>query len=250
MNENLTTTETSAHDATGANAGISLSTTGLAIAGVATVSLLTAKSAKAVSPPLRFADIPGSGDIKVLNYALALEDLETELYVQALQRLTGGGSGGRDAPAGTNITGLRIGNSQRDVQFTRKFAEVEREHRDFLRAQLGNNAIQPFKYDFNMESLNRRQVVNLIYTAEKTGVAAYLGAVPFFSTAAIKTFIPIAAAIQGTEARHTAIFADVLNDLFGEPLPVAPPPKQNNARDVPLPPDTVLSTVSPFIITP
>jgi hypothetical protein len=179
---------------------------------------------------------------------LALEDLETELYVQALQRLTSGGTGGRDAPPNTNIAGLNIGNSQRDVQFTRKFTQVEREHRDFLRAALGNNAIQPFKYNFNMQNLNRRQVINLIYTAEKTGVAAYLGAVPFFSTAAIKTFIPIAAAIQGTEARHTAIFADILNDLFGEPIPVAPQPKQNNARDMPLPPDNVLAAVSPFII--
>jgi hypothetical protein len=220
---------------------------GLAVAGVAAAAL-TAKPARAVSPALRFSDIPGTGDTKVLNYALALEDLETELYAQAVQRLTGGGTGGRDAPVGFNTTGLGLPDTFRDVKFTRLFAKVEREHRDFLRAALGNNAIRPFRYDFNMQNLSRRQVIELIYTAERTGVAAYLGAIPSFSTGAIKTFLPIAAAIQGTEARHTAIFADVLNDEFGKIVDVSPPSKVNGGRDMPLPPDSVLAAVSPFII--
>ncbi len=243
MNESSTIEQT-----TREGMSLSLPNAGLAIAGIAAAGLLTAKPARAVSPPLRFADIPGTGDTKVLNFALALEDLETELYVQALQRLTNGGNGGRDAPTGLNIPGLNVGTTQRDVRFTQRFAQVEQEHRDFLRATIGSSAIRPFKYDFNMQNLTRRQVVNLIYTAERTGTGAYLGAVPFFSRAAIKTLIPIAAAIQGTEARHTAIFADVLNDLFGEPIPVAPQPKNMNARDMPLAPDAVLAAVSPFII--
>ena len=245
MNEHLTTapgtqTQPSAQS-TSLNSGAGLGM----IAGLAAAGLLTSKMARAVSPPLRFADIPGTGNIKVLNYALALEDLETELYFQAVDRLTDGGTGGRDRPAGLQITGLGIGESQRDVKFTRKFTIVEREHRDFLRGALGNAAIRPFKYDFGINRLNRRQVVELVYTAEKTGVAAYLGAIPFFAN---KEFLAVAAAIQGTEARHTAIFADVINDLFGSPLDVAPQAKMNQGRDQPLAPDAVLAAVSPFII--
>lgn len=247
--ENLETTNvsTTTVETTGdKKSGLPLVHPGVALAaGVAAAGLLTTRPARAVSPPLRFSDIPGSGDIKVVNYALALEDLETELYVQALQRLTTGGSGGRDAPPGTNITGLRLGNAQRDVKFTRIFAKVEQEHRDLLRATLGNAAIRPFKYDFGMATKSRKEVIDLIYLAERTGTGAYLGAIPSFAT---KRYLPVAAAIQGTEARHTAIFADVLNDLFGESLNVAPLARDNNGRDRPIPPDTVLASVSPFII--
>jgi hypothetical protein len=229
----------------------SLSVAGVALAaGVIGAGILAGSSpAQAITPALRFSDVPGTGDVKVLNYALALEDLETELYAQAAQRLTRGGRGGRDAVAGTNITGLNLANSERDVFFVLQYTRVERQHRDFLRGALGSAAIRPFKYDFNMESLSRRQVIELIYTAERTGVAAYLGAIPFF-TGQNKNLIRIAASIQGTEARHTAIFADILNDQFGNATPVAPLFNQNDGRDTPTPPDAVLASVSPFIVAP
>lgn len=250
MNEQLTPeANVRGADVTRATAPQSTLNAGLGMAaGLLAVGALTSKMARAVSPPLRFADIPGTGNIKVLNFALALEDLETELYFQAVDRLTDGGTGGRDRPPGLQITGLGIGESQRDVKFTRKFTTVEREHRDFLRAAItaaGGPVIQPFKYDFGINRLSRRQVVELVYTAEKTGVSAYLGAIPFFAN---KDFLGVAAAIQGTEARHTAIFADVINDLFGTPLDVAPQAKMNGGRDQPLAPDAVLAAVSPFII--
>ena len=60
---------------------------------------------RAVSPQLTFeANVPGKGDVKVLNYALALEDLEANLYVQALQRLTTGGTNA----VGKTIPGLGL----------------------------------------------------------------------------------------------------------------------------------------------
>ncbi|HYE20025.1 MAG TPA: ferritin-like domain-containing protein [Tepidisphaeraceae bacterium] len=200
----------------------------------------------AVAPALKFADIPGTGDIKVLNYALALEDLEADLYQQAIARLTTGGTNA----LGVQIKGIGLGGEHPDVRFAKEFGKVEIEHRDFLRAAIaaaGGPVIPMFKYDFNMQNLSRRQVGDLLYTAEQTGVGAYLGAIPFFSSDD-SPYVPIAAAILGTEARHTAVIAASLNVLYNRTIPVAPPANQNAGRDVPVPPDTVLAAVSPFIV--
>lgn len=191
---------------------------------------------------LTFAkSIPGTGDVKVINYALALEDLESDLYSQALKRLTTGGTNA----LGITIPGLGIAGSQPDVRYVSEFGQVETDHRNLLRSTLGSAAITMFKYNFNMQNLTRKQVVDLVYTAEATGVGAYLGAIPFFSTF---TYLQIAAAIQGTEARHTAVFAEVLNQLFSEGLEVAPLANENGGRDTPLAPDTVLARVEGFIV--
>ncbi|MEO6436634.1 MAG: ferritin-like domain-containing protein [Tepidisphaeraceae bacterium] len=219
----------------------------VALGGAAALGVFGGAPALAITPALKFADIPGTGDIKVLNYALALEALEADLYAQALMRLTNGGTNA----LGRRINGLGLNPNAPDVFYLRQFGKVEREHRDFLIAALGNNSLlkkAPFnraKFNFNIERLNRKQVGDLVYLAEKTGVGAYLGAIPRFAT---RTFLQVAGAIQGTEARHTAIIADVLNDLFNEGLNVAPLASQNNGIDQPIQPDTVLAAVSPFIV--
>jgi len=219
---------------------------GLAV--FATPMLAMAKRARpqAVVPALKFSDIPGTGDIKVLNFALALEDLETDLYVQAKFRLTTGGTNA----LGVKINGLGLGGQHPDVRFTNEFGKVEREHRDFLRATItsvGGPVIPMFRYDFNMQNLSRRQVGDLLYTAEQTGVGAYLGAIPFFSSDD-SPYIQTAAAILGTEGRHTAVIAASLNVLYNRSIPTAPLANQNDGRDTPLAPDTVLAAVSPFIV--
>src|SRR5947209_2167842 len=58
-------------------------------------------------------NIPGKGDVKVLNYALALEDLEADLYAQAKLRLTTGGTNA----LGIAIPGLHIDPTQPDVDY-------------------------------------------------------------------------------------------------------------------------------------
>ncbi len=215
-------------------------------AGVAAVGFLNPAKSFAVTPAFTFNNIPGTGDVKVLNYALALEDLEADLYKQALQRLTTGGTNA----LGTAIPGLNISSSQIDVQYLVEFGKVEAQHRDFIRGALGAAAIKPFKYNFNMQNLSRKQVSDLVYTAEATGVGAYLGAIQYLAT---KTYLQIAGAIQGTEARHTAVFAEVINILFSEGLNVAPVTKQfgNGSQmgiDYSISPNTVLKAVSPFIV--
>ena len=150
--------------------------------------------------------IPGTGDVKVLNYALGLEDLEDSLYRQALLRLTTGGI----SDTGQAITGLGV-TSGDDLDYVNEFGVVEHDHAVFLRNAIttaGGPVIPKFAYEFNLNSLSRVQLLELVYAAELTGVSAYTGAVPFFAT---KTYLPVAAAILGTEARHTAVVAAILN---------------------------------------
>jgi len=214
------------------------------LGGIAAAGVFTPDIASAVSPALRYDDIPGTGDIKVLNFALALEDLEADLYAQAIQRLGNGGTN----KLGKKIKGLNISSSQPDVIYVKRFAKVEVEHRDFLRTAIkaaGGPVIPQFKYGFRMESKTRQQVVELVYLAEVTGVMAYLGAIPLVAN---KTYLSIAAAIQGTEARHTAVVAAVLNQVFGGSRPTAPLFNDNDGRDVSMPPNLILKAVSPFIV--
>lgn len=204
----------------------------------------------ATKPSLRFSDIPGTGDIKVLNYALALEAAEAELYRQALIRLTTGGD-----INGTNVGGLGIASSSPDVTYVSQFGRVEREHRDFLIGALGaqaitNTALRGATFDFNIGSLDRRGVVDLLRIVENTGTEAYLGAIPFFET---KNFLRVAGGIQATEARHTAVITAIQNTIFGSSLPTAPLANDNNGIDKTQTPDQVLATVSGpngFIVLP
>jgi hypothetical protein len=179
--------------------------------------------------------VPGTGDVKVLNYALALEDLENSLYVQALARLTTGGT----SDLGNTFTGLGVTGI--DVDYLTEFGQVENDHATFLRAALAGDALPLLAYDFGMQNLNRQQVIELVYSAELTGVSAYLGAIPSFAD---YTYLQIAAAILGTEARHTAALAYILNNsgLFNEsPLVVvAPLYTDNGGKDSSVPPDSVL----------
>ncbi|MBC8142768.1 MAG: ferritin-like domain-containing protein [Armatimonadetes bacterium] len=204
--------------------------------------------------PFTFADnLFGTGDIKVLNYALALEAAEADLYVQALARLTGGGT----ASSGGAITGLGIAATEPDVQYLQQFGRIEREHRDFLIGALGAQAItatgRPLEratFDFGINALDRRGVVDLIRTVELTGTQAYLGAIPFFVT---NQFLAVAGGIQATEARHTTAVTIVQNVLFNERLPTAPLRPDNNGIDRTLTPDQVLAVVSGpngFIVLP
>ncbi len=222
--------------------------TAVAAAAVTGISFFASEATLAQSATtLTFADIPGSGDVKVLNYALALEALEADLYVQAYLRLTGGGTNA----LGTRIPGLGLRRSQPDVYYLREFANIELQHRRFIDRALGSASLlrqAPFnnaRFNFGIENMTRQQVLNLIYTAERTGVAAYLGAIPFFQT---RTFLQTAGAIQGTEARHTTTIAIIQNILFGSGISTAPLADENNGIDDSSSPNAVLEAIRGFIV--
>lgn len=267
MNETQSTSATTDAGNESRNLGKAI----LATAGlVAATTLLSAKKSRAVSPALTFSQIPGTGDVQVLNYALALEALEADLYVQALMRLTTGGTNA----LGKTIPGLGLGSTEPDVKYLTEFAVVEAQHRDFLNnalTQLGNLSIigtgangilnkAAFDFGFDVAATNsRQQVVQLVYTAEATGVGAYLGAVPLLAPKS--PYLAIAAAIQGTEARHTAAIAVVFNALGFTPAKDTAPlvgqtesivglGNTTSGIDGTLDPNTVLTAVSPFIVLP
>lgn len=212
-------------------------------AGAAAASLLLSQSAEAAPTanlgiPTTSLSLPGSGDTQVLNYALTLEDLEADLYTQALNRLTTGGNTGTKAAASVGILpGAGLNANDKVVQYLSRFAPIEAAHRNFLFDALGNDAITrqvPKKYDFGLQLITgdtntvRTAVLNLVLQAEATGVQAYLGAIPFFSTGS--QYLSVAAAIQGTEARHTTSLTILRNLLVAGGLdstdpartPVAP----------------------------
>jgi len=238
----------------------------LATAGIAAASLLSAKPAQAApttgtpvtlyfttSPGTGALQVPGPGDTKVLNFALALETLEAELYRQALARLT---TGGTDM-FGQNITGLGRTTADLDVKYLTEFGTIETQHRDFLTTALGGNWVTAAKakFDFGLADTNnfgvapltRLQTVQLVYAAEQTGVSAYLGGAGVLTPGS--TNLTYAAAILGTEARHTTAVAIVLNSpaLNENPkLATAPlidgDPGSNGGKDTPLTPDQILNT--------
>lgn len=247
-----------------------LKAAGRAAVGIAGIGVAGAVASRTTvlgaSKTLTFGDIPTLGllalpgldlkaDVKVLNYALALEDLESELYRQCVARLTTGGY----TQQGAQIPGLGLDPYLPDVYHIMQFAGVEAAHRDFLRGALKldgiipNLGIRPKKYQFGVETMTREQILALLIDVEATGAAAYLGAIPFFRT---KIFLTTAASILGTEARHTACLQAVQNRLLadklisdGTPAPPAPLATMNNGIDVPMDPDAVLAKISPFIVS-
>ena len=244
----------------------SASRAALGIAGLGTATLAAShRGVFGASKTLTYGDIPTLGllalpgldlkaDVKVLNYALALEDLESELYRQCVARLTGGGY----TQQGVSIPGLNLDPYLPDVYHIMQFAGVEAAHREFLRGALKldgiipNLGIKPKKYQFGVEAMSREQILAMLIDVEATGAAAYLGAIPFFRT---KIFLTTAAGIQGTEARHTAALQSIQNRLLmdkliadGTPTPPAPLVTMNHGIDTPMDPDAVLAKISPFIV--
>lgn len=234
--------------------------------GIAGIGAATLAASHGASRTLTFADIPSLGllklpgldlqaDVKVLNYALALEDLESELYRQCVARLTTGGQ----TQQGADIPGLGLSHYLPDVYHITQFGEVEAAHRDFLRGALKLDGlfphlgIKPKLYNFGVETMSREEILALLIDVEATGTRAYLGAIPYFRT---KIFLTTAAGILGTEARHTAALQAVQNRLIGDkliasgtPAPPAPLATDNHGMDTPLSPDAVLAKVSPFIVS-
>ncbi len=203
-----------------------------------------------------------SPDIKVLNFALALETLEARLYKEALARLT---TGGTDL-FGKKITGLGLASTEIDVQYLNTFGTIEAEHQAFLEKQLGGNwaltagALFDFGFadtnNFGTPPLTRQQTVQLVYAAEQTGVSAYLGGAGPGGLTPGGPYLGVAASILGTEARHTAAVAILLNGpTFNKNPKLATAPLVNDlgtasgkGLDKALAPDSILylgGTVAP-----
>lgn len=139
----------------------------------------------------------GSGDIGILNYAYALEQLEAAFYIRVVENF----------PADFTAEERRVFTDLRNHEVA---------HREFLKAKLGNNAIGAVTPIFSMVNFNSRQsVLQTAMTFEDLGVTAYNGAGPLLKDA---TFLAAAGKIASVEARHAAALRDLLrpgeNDRF------------------------------------
>ena len=127
----------------------------------------------------------GEGDVGILNYAYALEQLEAAFYTQVTKTPYGNmASADRDI-----LTGIR---------------DHEIAHRDFFKAALKKNAIPALDVDFTKIDFNSRDsVLTTARTFEDLGVAAYNGAGQLLKK---EEYLLVAGKIVSVEARHvTAI---------------------------------------------
>jgi len=166
----------------------------------------------------------GSGDIGILNYAYALEQLEAAFYTQvALSPYA-------------NIT-----NSE--LALLSDIRDHEIAHREFFKNALGDKAIPGLEVDFSKIDFNSREsVLQTAKTFEDLGVSAYNGAGKLIVT---PDYLVLAGKIVSVEARHAAYIRDLLsNGSFADNTVI-----DGNGLDKSRMPAEVLAAAAPFIKT-
>ncbi len=137
----------------------------------------------------------GSGDVGILNYAYALEQLEAAFYTAVI----GGGYYASASPAEKEII--------LDLQ------KHEVIHREFFKAAITAAApadiIPSLEVDFSAINFNERaSVLATAQTFEDLGVSAYNGAGQFIVN---PDYLVLAGKIVSVEARHASAIRDLLN---------------------------------------
>jgi hypothetical protein len=181
-----------------------------------------------ITPPDGAVDL-GSGDIGILNYAYALEQLEAAFYTEVVAK-----------------SGSALSSSEMQVMMDLKAHEIA--HREFFKTALGANAIGALEVDFSSINFNdKNSVLQTAKTFEDLGVAAYNGAGNLLTDSGDGlNFLLVAGKIVSVEARHAAAIHDLISNnarKFGEELIDA------NGLDRALKPSEVLTAAAPFIKT-
>jgi hypothetical protein len=134
----------------------------------------------------------GSGDVGILNYAFALEQLEAAFYTQLI--LT--------PYAGIPADELSLITDIRDHEIA---------HREFFKNAIpAANRIQDLEVDFSSIDFNSRdKVLATARTFEDLGVSAYNGAGKLITNGA---YLTIAGKIVSVEARHAAYIRDLISN--------------------------------------
>ena len=166
----------------------------------------------------------GSGDIGILNYAYALEQLEAAFYTQVIA---------------SQYTGITAS----ELALLTDIRDHEVAHREFFKKALGANAIGALEVNFSSINFSSRaSVLNTAKAFEDLGVSAYNGAGKLITT---KAYLELAGKIVSVEARHAAYIRDLLsNGSFADNTAV-------NAQGLDLvkSPSEVLSAASAFLKT-
>jgi hypothetical protein len=198
-----------------------LQSLGLATAGLAALGTgVVTAGGIAQAAPLTDADI--------LNFALNLEYLEAEFYLQAAfgRGLADGDTTGKGNRGGVS-GGAKVPFKSKDVQdYAREIAKDEEDHVKFLRAGLGSAAVARPKIDLKKSFTAAAQAAGVIgkddtfdpfadedsfligaFIFEDVGVTAYKGAARFLEN---KDFLEAAAGILAVEAYHAGMVRTLL----------------------------------------
>ncbi|MEB2780710.1 ferritin-like domain-containing protein [Algoriphagus sp. C2-6-M1] len=204
--------------------GVSIATTGILLSGCQEVFEALPNQRHAPKGPEMRAVPLGKGDIGILNYAYALEQLEAAFYLQV-------------------VANMYTGISGSEMTMMEDIKNHEVAHRDFLKAALGSKAIIDLTFDFSSVDFNdRSSVLATAKTFEDLGVAAYNGAGQLLESA---DYLLIAGKIVSVEARHAAAIRSIFDNDFtsfaGDDI------IDSNGLDRAFSPSIVLEAAAPFI---
>lgn len=133
----------------------------------------------------------GSGDVGILNYAYALEQLEAAFYIQVAQSFYSGATEAEKA----------LLSDIRDHEIA---------HREFFKNALGGMAIPSLEVDFSTINFGSRDsVLGTAKAFEDLGVSAYNGAGALIKDAG---YLTLAGKIVSVEARHAALIRDLISN--------------------------------------
>lgn len=132
----------------------------------------------------------GTGDLAILNYAYALEQLEAAFYIQV---------------AATPYSGI----TTNETQLLTDIRDHEVAHREFFKAALGTSAIQALSVNFaGITFSDRTSVLTAAKAFEDTGVTAYNGAGYLIQST---DYLTLAGKIVSVEARHASLIRNLLS---------------------------------------
>jgi hypothetical protein len=178
--------------------GVSVATTAAVLAGCDDSTLSPDKKdsnarANAAAADDDAVDL-GSGDVGILNYAYALEQLEAAFYTMVVTH-----------------EGFSATFNEEEQMILEDVMKHEVIHRDFLKTALGANAIRGLQVDFStIDFSNRDSVLGTAKVFEDLGVAAYNGAGKLLVDV---NLLLVAGKIVSVEARHAAAIRDLINPL-------------------------------------
>jgi hypothetical protein len=131
----------------------------------------------------------GSGDVGILNYAYALEQLEAAFYTRV-------------------ISSPYSGITASETSYLTDIRDHEIAHREFFKTALGSNAIPGLEVDFSSINFGSRDSVLATAKAfEDLGVSAYNGAGQLLADA---NYLLLAGKIVSVEARHAALVRELI----------------------------------------
>ena len=166
----------------------------------------------------------GSGDIGILNYAYALEQLEAAFYIKVI-----------DSPF------KQMSNMEKS--YLTDIRDHEIAHREFFKAALASKAIQDLEVNFSsIDFTDRTSVLGTAKAFEDLGVSAYNGAGKLITN---PDYLILAGKIVSVEARHAAWIRDIITPgSFADMTTV-----DMNGLDVSRMPNDVLAIAGTYLKT-